>query len=63
MDEVKQDKSKAYFWCFWIAVLIIAAVFIIPVETYTNGPVTMSYTMWDKITDGAPRQGEIRLSH
>ncbi len=63
MDEVEDRKTKTYFWCFWLAVIIILAVFVIPVETYTNGPVTMSYTLWDKLTDSGPRQGEIRLRH
>jgi hypothetical protein len=63
METTEPDKTKVYFWCFWLAVIIIFVVFIVPVETYTNGPVTMSYTVWDKLTDSGPRQGEIRLKH
>lgn len=64
MEEAKeQDKTKTYFWCFWIAVILIFVVFILPIESHTVGNVTMNYTLWNKITGAGPSSGEIRLSH
>jgi ABC-type uncharacterized transport system permease subunit len=60
---MEDEKAKRYMWCFWIAVVIILAVFVIPVETIENGPVTINYTLWNKITESGPSSGEIRLNH
>ncbi len=63
METAEKPVDKVWTYCLWIAVAVILFVFVVPIESRTSGPVTISYTLWDKLTDSGPRQGEIRLSH
>lgn len=62
MDD-KERRQRTWMWCFWITVAVVCGVFIIPVETRDNGTVSVSYTLYDKLTGQAPKTGTIRLPH
>lgn len=65
MDEDK--KIKTYMVCFWTCVVIVLAVFVIPVDSHTvstgTSEATYSYTIWDKLTDSGPKSMELRVKH
>lgn len=63
MDAEAEPPKPVWTWCFWIALAVVLIVFVVPVESHTEGGVTFNYTLWDKITERGPSSGEIHLSH
>ena len=62
MDDTER-RRKTWMWCFWISVAVVLLVFFVPVETKSYGNVSISYTMWEKITGSGPSTMVVRTTN